>query len=132
MSLINYKTRKGKELLSKKIDAYFDMCDALNKATAGDKREAKPYTLSGLLYYLDLSAEQMKELCEKRAYARLIGSAKRRIEAYIEENALSGRLASTAAINSLKEHFGWFDGADDGSTAPIEIYLDKDCDRLGL
>lgn len=120
-------------MLSQKIEQYFELCDSLNNAAEKDKKQVKPYTLSGLLFYLDIGEAELEKLCESRAHARVINAAKRRIEAYIEENALNGRLASTAAINSLKEHFGWSGGDKNGEqNLPIEIFLDKDCDSLGI
>lgn len=119
--MTNYRTKKGREILETKISEYFSMCDRLNESA--DKKPVKPYTVSGLLYYLDMSKNEFEGLCESRALSKIIGGAKRRIEAYIEENALSGRISSSASINSLKEHFGWNekDGSDEADVFSIEL-----------
>lgn len=105
--MVNYRTKKGREFLELKIKEYFELCDKKNAEDEKEKKSVKPYTLTGLLYHLDMSADELEELSKSRKLSRTIGSAKRKIEAYIEENALNGRLSPTAAINSLKEHFGW-------------------------
>ena len=92
----------------------------------------KPYTLSGLLYHLDLSAGELETLCETRQLSRLISGAKRRIEAYIEENALNGNLSSAAAFNSLKEHFGWnTKGSEAEENEGFSVELSGDAERFG-
>ena len=105
--MVNYRTKKGREFLELKIKEYFELCDKKNAEDEKEKKSVKPYTLTVLLYHLDMSADELEELSKSRKLSRTIGSAKRKIEAYIEENALNGRLSPTAAINSLKEHFGW-------------------------
>lgn len=126
---MTYRTKKGRALLQQKINAYFAECDAANET---EKKAVKPYTLSGLLCYLDLSAEELSALCEHRALRPIIGSAKRRIEAYIEENALSGKLSGTAAINSLKANFGWSDKTTEKSDGgSVEVILSEEAAALG-
>lgn len=129
------RSKQGRLYLEQKIEEYFRLCDSIN-AAAGDKEKhpPKPYTLSGLLCHIDLSEEQLKELEKNRLLKGLISSAKRRIEAYIEENALNGKLTSTAAINSLKEHFDWTekDRAQTEEAQSIEITLDAETERLAL
>ncbi|MBR5528465.1 MAG: hypothetical protein IKV97_05615 [Clostridia bacterium] len=127
---MNYRTKKGRELLCAKIEEYFEMCDEANLSSGG-KYAAKPYTLSGLLYHLDMSEDELCILEHDRNLCRIIGCAKRRIEAYIEENALSGKLASTAAINSLKSRFGWSDKQQEENPLGFEILLDEEAARLG-
>lgn len=128
---MNYRSKKGQELLQKKIDAYFAACDAANE---NEKKAVKPYTLSGLLCWLDLSAAELEELCQSRALRHIIGAAKRRIEAYIEENALNGKLAGTAAINSLKANFGWNDksASDKFPDGGFEVVLEEEAAGLGV
>ena len=121
---MNYRTKKGRELLCAKIEEYFELCDAANLSSGG-KYAAKPYTLSGLLYHLDMSGKELDELeNSSRSLKKIIGSAKRRIEAYIEENSLAGRLSATASINSLKEHFGWQSKTDDDTNFSLELCED--------
>lgn len=132
--MTNYKTKKGKEHLESLIESYFELCDRQNSLGADKKntKPAKPYTLSGLLFHLDMSAKELDELCESRGIMKIVSSAKRRIEAYIEENALNGNLSSTAAFNSLKEHFGWSlkDGANEENTG-FSVELCEEAERFG-
>ena len=126
---MTYHTKKGKELLKQKIDAYFAECDAANES---EKKTVKPYTLSGLLCFLDLSSEELDALCAHRSLRPVIGSAKRKIEAYIEENALSGKLSGRAAINSLKANFGWNDkGNEKADVGSVEVVLSEEAAALG-
>lgn len=127
-----YRTREEREAFAKRIDEYFRLCDEKNQDAERERRAIKPYTMSGLLYHLDLSAEELDALCADRVLSRLICGAKRRIEAYIEENTLNGRLASSAAINSLKAHFGWNDKEPEKADGPLEVMLSDEADRLGL
>ena len=125
-----YKGKTGKEHLEKMINGYFAMCDGENNEPDKDKKTKKPYTLTGLLYYLDLSANELSELeNSSRQLRRTISGAKRKIEAYIEENSLAGRLSATASINSLKEHFGWQAKQEDSGIFSLE--LSEDAKRLG-
>ena len=132
--MTNYRTKKGRELLARNIESYFSLCDRANSAEQDKKAQKpmKPYTLSGLLYHLDLSAGELETLCETRQLSRLISGAKRRIEAYIEENALNGNLSSAAAFNSLKEHFGWnTKGSEAEENEGFSVELSGDAERFG-
>ena len=107
------------------------MCDNENLLTSADKKTKRPYTLTGLLCWLDMSEAEFLSL-EKtsRCHRRIIDGAKRKIEAYIEENALAGRLSATASINSLKEHFGW-QAKEDEKDEGFSFELSDDMKRLG-
>lgn len=132
--MTNYRTKKGRELLAKNIESYFLLCDSENSFGQDQKtrKPAKPYTLSGLLYHLDMSAKELEALCKTRSLSKLISAAKRRIEAYIEENALNGNLSTTAAFNSLKEHFGWSAKETDVSDdVGFTVELSEDAERFG-
>lgn len=132
-NLKNYRTKKGKLELVDKINDYFNVCDRQNVLLSDKKNQkpAKPYTLSGLLYHLDISAAELDELCEMKGIRRIILSAKRRIEAYIEENALNGNLSATAAFNSLKEHFGWCLKETATEQNDFTVELCEDAERFG-
>jgi hypothetical protein len=126
----NYRSKNGKALLQKKIDSYFEMCDKENFEPEKDKKTKKPYTLTGLLCFLDMSGKELSDLeNSSRSLKKIIGGAKRRIEAYIEENSLAGRLSATASINSLKEHFGWQTKQEE--TEGFSLELCDDARRLG-
>lgn len=90
--------------LEERINAYFDYCDEVN----GDgKKILKPYTLSGLLAYAGLTRQEFEKLALMKRHGRLLHGAKSKIEAFIEENALTGCLSANASANSLKYNFGW-------------------------
>ena len=128
----NYRTKRGRELLNAKIAGYFAMCDRENLIEERDKKTKRPYTLTGLLCWLDMSETELSELeAVSRYHRRVIGGAKRRIEAYIEENSLAGRLSATASINSLKEHFGWQSKDNEEDTDAFSVELSDDIKRLG-
>ncbi len=134
VKMTNYRTKKGRDLLAKNIESYFSLCDAANSKDPDKKTQKpmKPYTLSGLLFHLDMSAAELDALCKTRRLLKLVSGAKRRIEAYIEENALNGNLSSTAAFNSLKEHFGW--SAKENATsedAGFTVELSEEAQRFG-
>ena len=106
--------------LEQRINDYFLYCDAVNDA----KEEiVKPYTLSGLLSYIGVSRQEFEKLSHIRRHEKLISRAKAKIEAFIEENALTGELSINAAANSLKYNFGWGErqDRDDGESKSKSI-----------
>ncbi len=96
--------------IDKRIEAYFDECDSLNIC---EKRIVKPYTLSGLIAAMGITRGEFEKLSANKRYSKLINASRSRVEAFIEENALTGGLSSNAASNSLKYNFGWGDKAKD-------------------
>lgn len=115
--------------LRKQIDDYFEACDAGNACDG--KKISKPYTLSGLLFALGLSKAEFEKMLTKRGYAEVLCRAVARIEAFIEENALTGMLSANACCNSLKYNFGWGEKptAESGEKS-IKIILDGELVRL--
>ena len=101
---------------------YFSSCDEANSACAEKAPLAKPYTLSGLLGALELSREDFFDIGRTKAGKEFITGVMMKIEAFIEENALSGRLSSSASQSSLKYSFGWNEKekpADDSITVSL-------------
>lgn len=95
--------------LEQRINDYFLYCDAVNDS----KDEiVKPYTLSGLLCYIGMSRKEFDKISNIKRHEKIISRAKAKIEAFIEENALTGELSINAAANSLKYNFGWGEKAD--------------------
>ena len=90
-------------------DKYFSRCDEMNAVCDPKTPLAKPYTLSGLLCELEMSREAFRSLSKRREGRRFVDYVLMKIEAFIEENALSGRISSSAAASSLKYSFGWSD-----------------------
>ena len=111
--------------IEKKIQKYFDECDALN---GGEKK------LSGLICSMGVTRTEFEKLMRNKKYAQKLYGAKAKIEAFIEENALIGGLSANAAANSLKYNFGWGEktSTEEISTSArsLIISLDRDAEIL--
>ncbi len=126
MSANKYKDIKTR------FEAYFEKCDLLN---AEQKKIVKPYTLSGLLDSAGLTRAEFEKLQSHSKYKDTVNCAKAKVEAFIEENALTGGLSSTAAANSLKYNFGWGDkqsGAEQITQAAKTIVICLEDDAAAL
>ncbi|MBE6680878.1 MAG: hypothetical protein E7600_01155 [Ruminococcaceae bacterium] len=109
--------------LEQRINDYFLYCDAVNESK---EEMVKPYTLSGLLCYIGISRQEFEKISKTKRYQKLISRAKSKIEAFIEENALTGELSISAATNSLKYNFGWGEKADRNESeehGPLTVVL---------
>ena len=82
---LKYKTEKE---LQKGIDAYFKMCD----------EKEKPYTMSGLALSLGIDRRTLVNYADKDLFFSQIKEAKSRVQAQLEENALSGKGNATFTI----------------------------------
>lgn len=82
---------------------YFELCDEQNAKAA--PKIAKPYTLAGFLHAAELNREQFFSLARSREGRRFVNSTLMKIEAFIQENALNGRISASAAANALKNSF---------------------------
>ena len=71
------------------------------------KRRTKPYTLSGLCFALGITKRQFKGLKTNKCFCDAVELALLKIEAYIEENCMSGNFNGTFALAVLKENFGF-------------------------
>ena len=76
------------------------------------KRRTRPYTLSGLCLALGITKRQFKNLKTNKCFCDAVEMALLRIEAYIEENCMSGNFNGTFALAVLKENFGF--GEEEG------------------
>lgn len=89
------------ELFQKKVDDYFNMCD----------EEEKPYTMSGLAYYLDLDRKSLLNYSKNEKFFPTIKKAKQKVEMMLEEQLY--RLGNNSGvIFNLKNNFGWIDKVD--------------------
>lgn len=113
----------------KLADEYFSSCDNANSASS--TKIVKPYTLSGLLCALALTREQFFSLGDSREGRRFVNYVILKIEAFIEENALSGKLSASAAANSLKYSFGWNEKAESTQEGSFSVSLSDEASRLG-
>jgi len=107
----NAKKYKDEKELSILIDKYFKDCDDNDK----------PYTMSGLAYALDIDRTTLINYGEDKLFSTLIKKAKNRVQAQLEENALTGKGNSTFTIFNLKNNYGWKDSID----AKVETNVDN-------
>ncbi len=115
--------------LEKKVEEYFELCDSENCGT----KIKKPYTMSGLLYHTGLTRQEFQMLVSKRQYMPMLRSAKQRIEAFIEENSLTGDLSCNASQGSLKYNFGWgekLDLKEEQTISTVSVVLSDEAKEL--
>ena len=91
------------------------------------KRRTRPYTLSGLCYALGITKRQFKDLKTNKCFCDAVEMALLKIEAYIEENCMSGNVNGTFALAVLKENFGF--GEDEGEN-DFSISLAEEAERF--
>lgn len=107
------------EELQKKIDAYFDSCfrpvldengSPIIDIDTGKlvKEQVKPFTMSGLAVFLDCDRQTLLNYKAKDKYFGTIKHARDRIEAYVEEQLFTPKIA-TGVIFNLKNNFDWKD-----------------------
>ena len=102
------------EEFNTKVAEYFNMCDSTEIGIKVITNEIsvpyyKPYTITGLCLYLDISRETLNNYEAIPEFLDTIKKAKNKIENYVEENSLMGRLNPTVSIFNLKNNFGWKD-----------------------
>lgn len=85
--------------LQKDIDKYFEYCD----------NNDKPYTLSGLAYFLDMDRKTLYNYSKDENFFPTIKKAREKVEMQLEENALLNKANPTFTIFNLKNNFGWKD-----------------------
>ena len=128
--MTNYEEKVGK--LKKKIEEYFEECDRLNGSDR--KKLVKPYTLSGMLYYIGLTKKEYEKLMCKKKFAEIFIQALAKIEVFIEEMALIGAISSSAAANTLKYSCGWLESkAEKDAKEPpkiLKLVLDGELMKL--
>lgn len=90
---------KSVEEVEEKINAYFNYCE----------EKEKPYTMSGLAYYLEVSRQTLVNYSNKDEYFDTIKKARDKVQMQLEENALSNKANPTFTIFNLKNNFDWKD-----------------------
>lgn len=93
------KIFKSVEEVEEKINAYFKYCE--------DKD--KPYTMSGLAYYLDVDRKTIVNYSKEEKFFHTIKKARDRVQMQLEENALLNKGNPTFTIFNLKNNFDWKD-----------------------
>ena len=90
---------KSVEEVEEKINAYFNYCE----------EKEKPYTMSGLAYYLGISRQTLVNYSNQYQFFDTIKKARDRVQMQLEENALSNKANPTFTIFNLKNNFDWKD-----------------------
>lgn len=142
MSVPSEKDGITPAVFARRAAGYFRACDA-GAATAaceacdvafGDakcascpKKQTRPYTLSGLCLALDIPKRVFRSLRADKDYSQAVEMALLKIEAYIEENSISGRIGGTLALAILRENFGWGEQAQ--GQGPVEVLLSEEAER---
>ena len=93
------KIFKSVEEVEEKINAYFKYCE--------DKD--KPYTMSGLAYYLDVDRRTIVNYTKEEEFFSFLKKARDRVQMQLEENALLNKGNPTFTIFNLKNNFDWKD-----------------------
>lgn len=124
------KNKKTVKEYSRIAAGYFLACDRAN-GQCGKSPIVKPYTLAGLLYALDMTEEQFRALANTRNGKSFVSRALLKIEAFIEENALSGRLSASAAANTMKYYFDRNEKEKMCGNKNITVTLDDNVRALG-
>lgn len=108
---------KNVEEVEEKINAYFDYCE----------KKDKPYTMSGLAYYLGIDRRTLLNYSKVEDYFPLIKKARDRVQMQLEENALSNKANPTFTIFNLKNNFDWKDKVEVKNTnlPKVEELLSK-------
>jgi hypothetical protein len=121
------------KILIDKIDKYFDLCDLGRVKLDKDGNEIvkiKPYTISGLCLYLDITRETLNEYSKTKEHSDTIKKARLRVESWLEERALTNEVNTISAIFNLKNNFGWKDKTEVEAAVNIEITLSPDLKDL--
>ena len=97
---------KSVEDVEEKINAYFNYCE----------EKEKPYTMSGLAYYLEVSRQTLVNYSYEDEYFDTIKKARDKVQMQLEENALSNKANPTFTIFNLKNNFDWKDKIEHSSS----------------
>ena len=105
--------------LRENVDKYFNWCDEQIKVFEDSKGRQtiirKPYTLTGLCLYLNITRETFAEYCKGRydddlnKFSDTFTYARKKVENYIEEGTLNGSINHNAGAFNLKNNFNWSD-----------------------
>lgn len=114
------KAFNSPEELQTLLDQYFEYCDNEVETITDNKGNVKtmhkPYTMTGICVYLDISGETWSDYSKKPEFSETIKKARKRVENYCEEYTMAGRLNPIFSIFSLKNNFGWVDKIDVNTT----------------
>ena len=102
---------KSVEEVEEKINAYFNYCE----------EKEKPYTMSGLAYYLGIDRKTLLNYSKNEEYFHTIKKARDKVQMQLEENALSNKANPTITIFNLKNNFDWKDKIEHSSSEVEDI-----------
>ena len=102
---------KSVEEVEEKINAYFNYCE----------EKEKPYTMSGLAYYLGIDRKTLINYSKNEEYFHTIKKARDKVQMQLEENALSNKANPTFTIFNLKNNFDWKDKIEQTNDSLSEI-----------
>ena len=129
-------------VFARRAASYFRGCDSGMASAACDacevrfgdarcegcrKKQTRPYTLSGLCLALGIPKRTFKSLRRDKKFAEAVEMALLKIEAYIEENSISGRINGTLALAILRENFGWGEKPEMPET--VEVVVSEEAKR---
>ena len=86
------------KLLKDAVDKYFE-------------ENQEVVSLAGLCCELDLTYEGLSEYGRRPAYSAIVKNAKQRVERWVNEQGMLGKINPTMAIINLKANFKWNDKA---------------------
>jgi len=137
------KQKIAPSVFARKAAAYFRDCDNGVATEACDtcetefgdvrcekcrKKQKRPYTLSGLCLALGITKRRFAALKGDQNFADAVEMALLKIEAYIEENSITGHISGTLALAILRENFGWGEKAE--SSERFEVVMSEEVSTL--
>ena len=99
------KAFKSVEEVEEKINAYFNYCE----------EKEKPYTMSGLAYYLGIDRKTLLNYSKNEEYFHTIKKARDRVQMQLEE-CLYRLGNNSGVIFNLKNNFDWKDKIEHSSS----------------
>ena len=96
---------KSVEEVEKKINAYFNYCE----------EQEKPYTMSGLAYYLGIDRKTLLNYSKNEEYFHTIKKARDKVQMQLEE-CLYRLGNNSGVIFNLKNNFDWKDKIEHSSS----------------
>jgi hypothetical protein len=127
------KYQTAEELLNG-INGYFIWCDEQKEVITNSKGEiktiSKPYTISGLCVYLGISKDAWNNYSSVDIFIDITAMAKLKVENYVEENSLNGKINPIMSIFNLKNNFGWTDKIEINTNAKHEVLDVNDVKKL--
>lgn len=122
------------EDLENAVNSYFIWCDEQREIVTDSKGNtkvvAKPYTITGLCVYIGITRDTFISYSKDPVLENVIAMAKLRVENYIEENSLNGKVNPIMSIFNLKNNFGWVDRVEVNNSQSVEVLDASDIKRM--